>query len=354
MRDKIRVLHVLTLNSFGGIQTLVLQLANEYNNGDTVQCSLFSIQEVNLPKSSLPENIEIMEAVEGSMYKKALNFIKVAKNYDIIHFHGPLTVFQVAALFIRKKIVYTEHGTLQKANINNSFRHLIQKKIIGLYFIKKRANAVILISKWLEKDLNLKRKNIFLISNGLQYKIPEITKNDDVVVTIAARMVPKKRVDIAIDVMEVLGDKNNIKLHILGNGPDMEKLKKKTSSLLDKSVFFLDYRPDAYDLIASSDFYLMTTKKEPFGLVVLEAMMNETMVLALNDSGGPVEILGDKFPELICNTEAEIADKILKFSSDSTLYNSICKGLKDEYKEKYTMQVMAKNYRNVYLKVLES
>lgn len=352
MKSKIKVLHVLTLNSFGGIQTLILQLSSEFNHVGRIDSTIFSTQKVNLPKSIFPKNVNIIESKEGSIINKILSFRSLIKDYDVIHFHGPLTLFQIVLIQSNKKVVYTEHGTLQKANIKKTLKHFIQKRIIGNYFIKHRANAVIFISKWLEKDLNLNRKRCYQIYNGLEYKTPLITESNDVVLTIAARMVPKKRVDKAINVMKKLSEHKNIKLYVLGNGPEMNSLKEQAGKLLNETVFFLDYRSDAYDLIASSDFYLMTTDNEPFGLVVLEAMMNKTMVLTMSDSGGPVEILKNKFPSLICNTDDDMAEKILKFSSvDKKKYSFLCESLKEEYENEYTIQVMANGYENVYLNV---
>lgn len=350
MKEPTKILHVVNLKSFGGIQKLVVELVEEMNTNANFVSHILSTQGADILKSSLPNDIKIIELPKTNPLKNVFRIAKLMNSYDVIHFHGPYTLFQIAALFSKSKIVYTEHGTLQSANINGSAKHLIQKKIVGLNFIKYRANAVIFVSNWLKNNLNLKNPNCSVIFNGLKYQEPKITKSDDVVITIAARIISKKRVDIAIEVMQLLNTHKNIKLQIIGNGPELERLIRKSNKLLDESVFFLDYRSDAYDLIASSDFYLMTTDKEPFGLVILEAMMNETIVLALDDSGGPVEVLGEKFPELIGATANDLAEMILKLSSNNTLYNQIGVGLKNEYFKNYTMNVMANNYKEVYLK----
>lgn len=351
---KPKIIHVVNLQSYGGIQKLTLELSSLMNATNVVQNDLLATSKIDLLSKSLPQNVRIIKLKSNSFLSRMKEMKRVFMEYDIIHFHGPFTVFQLVAAFSKKKIVYTEHGTLQKANIKNTLKHFIQKRLVGFNFLERYVNRVIFISKWIQNDLALKNKHQTIIYNGLKYQDPEIATHEGFVMTIAARLIPKKRVHLAIDLMHLLKNNPSIKLHIIGDGPETENLKKRAGELLDKTVCFLGYRKDAYNIIASSDIYLMTTDMEPFGLVVLEAMMSETLVLALADSGGPTEILEENFSNLILDDINEMADSVLYWINNLDKKKETESSLKDLYDKKYTMNHMANEYTNVYLQLSEN
>lgn len=346
-----KIIHVVNLGSYGGIQKLVLELTSLLNTQKEVQNDLLAIRKVDVLSKSLPDNVNIIDVYEGNIFQKIKRVRAIFKQYQVIHFHGPYSLFQIIALFSGKKIVYTEHGTLQKANIKNTLKHSIQKRLLGRFYVDKFVDTVIFISKWIQKDLALKNKNQIVVYNGLTYQKPQLVQEEGFVLTIAARLIPKKRVHLAIDLMHKLKEDATIKLHVIGDGGELESLKARAGDLVNQTVFFLGYRKDAYDLIASSDIYLMTTDMEPFGLVVLEAMMSEILVLALKDSGGPTEILDDNFPELIVDDVDSLATAVLYWKKNTIDKKKKEVELKELYNKSYTLNAMANNYRKVYLKL---
>ncbi|WP_191860176.1 glycosyltransferase family 4 protein [Hanstruepera ponticola] len=351
---KPKIIHIVNLQSYGGIQKLTLELTSSLNAMGTVENHILATKTIDLLSESLPQNVNIIKFNNQNPILKFKKVLSLFKDYDIIHFHGPFTFIQLAAMFSNKKIVYTEHGTLQKANIKSNFKHLIQKRIVGKNFLEKFVDKVIFISKWIQKDLDIKNKSQIVIYNGLKYHEPNIIKNEKFILTIAARLIPKKRVHLAIELMHELYKDTSIKLQIIGDGNEMENLKKQAGNLLNKTVFFLGYRKDAYDLIASSDIYLMTTDMEPFGLVVLEAMMSQTLVLSYHDSGGPTEIFENQFSRLLVNNVSEMAEAVLYWKEHPEKKEIIEMELKNLYTQKYTLNHMAENYSKVYFELFEA
>ena len=62
---------------------------------------------------------------------------------------------------------------------------------------------------------------------------------------------------------------------------------------LEERVLFLGYRNDVPELLSIFDVFVhASTKPEPFGMVILEAMAAKKPVVATN-LGGPIEILGN-------------------------------------------------------------
>jgi glycosyltransferase involved in cell wall biosynthesis len=90
-------------------------------------------------------------------------------------------------------------------------------------------------------------------------------------------------------------------LSILGAGPLEPELKNLAKSLgVSESVDFLGRSSQIYDFLAGLDAFILTSKYEGFGMVLLEAMDAGIPVIASNNSAIP-EVLGNDFPGL-CTT----------------------------------------------------
>lgn len=85
----------------------------------------------------------------------------------------------------------------------------------------------------------------------------------------------------------------DVKLAIVGDGPQLNELKKYTNSLgLNNKVDFLGIRTDISSLMSAADVFTLSSAWEGFGLVVAEAMACNRVVVA-TDCGGVKEVVGD-------------------------------------------------------------
>ena len=85
----------------------------------------------------------------------------------------------------------------------------------------------------------------------------------------------------------------NVKLAIVGDGPQLNELKKYANSLgLNNKVNFLGIRTDIPSLMSAADVFTLSSAWEGFGLVVAEAMACNRVVVA-TDCGGVKEVVGD-------------------------------------------------------------
>ena len=100
-------------------------------------------------------------------------------------------------------------------------------------------------------------------------------------------------------------------LSILGAGPLESELKNLAKSLgLSESVGFLGRSSQIYDFLSGLDAFILTSKYEGFGMVLLEAMDAGIPVIASNNSAIP-EVLGNDFPGLCTTGESkEFCQKI--------------------------------------------
>jgi len=88
----------------------------------------------------------------------------------------------------------------------------------------------------------------------------------------------------------------------VGSGAEEHSLRNYAKSQGLSRVFFLGHREDVPQLLRQVDVFLLTSRFEPFGMVVLEAMAAGCPVIATR-SGGPEAILTHESDGLLANVE---------------------------------------------------
>jgi glycosyltransferase involved in cell wall biosynthesis len=141
-----------------------------------------------------------------------------------------------------------------------------------------------------------------------------VSEKDDGYFLIVSALVPYKRVDLAIEAFNQLGDR----LVIVGTGPESKRLQ----SIARKNIEFLGWQND----LELSKLYagcraLIFPGIEDFGIVPLEAMACGKPVIAFAKGGALETVVGDaRFPTGIFFHEQSVQalkDSLSKFSTSS-------------------------------------
>lgn len=115
--------------------------------------------------------------------------------------------------------------------------------------------------------------------------IPE----DAVVLLAAARLHPVKGIDIAIDALAALPP--HVHLIVAGTGDEQTALTEQTALLgLENRVHFLGWINDISPLCAAADIFVVPSRSEPLGNVVLEAWAH-AMPLVSTMAEGPLQLI---------------------------------------------------------------
>lgn len=234
---------------------------------------------------------------------KAMNVLRKNK-FDIIHVHTPILSF--IPKFCGLKFVRTVHANLASMSV---FDIKADKEIAissELYkFTKKKYNY----------DLN----DIFLIKNGVSYeKLKNINKvevvklkenlniNEKVVISLIGGINFNKGHDLFINALKKIESqlKSKIKIIFLGDGSDeyISQMKELIylSDLDDKFIFLPFQDPkNIYDI---SDIVVLPSRKEGYGLVVVEAMLMGCCVIR-SKSGGAYDQIQDGTTGLLFDVE---------------------------------------------------
>lgn len=107
------------------------------------------------------------------------------------------------------------------------------------------------------------------------------------------RLAEGKGYDMLIDIWEEVNKvHDDWSLHIYGEGGEYEKLKHKINDKhLENSIFLEGATNDVYSKYLESDLYLMSSRYEGFGLVLVEAMSCGLPCIAFNCPCGPSDII---------------------------------------------------------------
>ncbi|TVU70832.1 glycosyltransferase family 4 protein [Pseudoalteromonas distincta] len=263
---------------------------------------------------------------------------------NLVHVHNASC--GALALWIKKNydipFVVTEHSSLK-------WKKLCEKSLI-LY---KESKANIAVSNAFGMHLSLKYKQIFhYVPNVVDINF--FKKADSGRITGACKtfvsignLTVNKNHQLAIRSVKSLLEKGyEVKLFIGGAGPEEQQLKKLIKSLnLQKDVFLLGQlsRLQIKDLLNRSDYFLLPSKKETFGVVLIEAMAAGLPVLALKNGGSESIVT----PEvgLLAENEQCFIEKISLLLKMDFQKNAIFEYVYSKFSQCAVMKTLLKIYK---------
>ncbi len=298
---------------------------------------------------------------------QALNKIK-SWNLDIIHSQTEFAIGSFARLFAKQyniPIVHTYHTMYEdyvhyitKGYFNRSSKKIVE--YMTKFYCDRTINELIVPTKKaydLFKEKYNVQRNIHIIPTGIEVerfyrknvnekKVNELKKQynikkNDFTLIFVGRIAEEKNVPYLIDVMsDIIKKKNNIKLLIIGDGPDKEKyekysIKRNTS----KNVIFTgkvawDDIPVYYSL---GNAFISASTTETQGLTIIEAMASSLPAICINDESFSGTVVNDLNGYLF-DDKKDCEDKILKLANDKKLVKYLSNGAlmsADKHSSKY-------------------
>ena len=285
---------------------------------------------------------------------KAVNMIK-KMNLDVIHSNVEFTVGIFARIVSEQLSIplvhtyhtnwedYTHYITKNKKILDDICKKLL--KYLMVFFEDKTVTELIVPSNKiynLFKDKYKFTKNIHIIQTGIETskfykenfnqkdinslkKKLGIKKKEFVVMTVS-RLAKEKSVDRIINNHKELVKKySNMKLLIVGDGPDIDKLKDEAKSLgVSDSVIFtgkvpLNDIPIYYQL---GNIFVTASKSETQGLTVVEAISSSLPVVAVKDDSFVNSVIED-FNGFVFTEDEKYINSISKLYEDKDLYNRL-------------------------------
>ncbi|ASJ07514.1 glycosyltransferase family 4 protein [Thermococcus pacificus] len=182
-------------------------------------------------------------------------------DFDIVHAHFVGTTSFAGVLAKGKTgipLVVTAHGS--------DLEHTA-KLALGRFYVKKtllEADAVITVSHWLaKKALSLGASSVRVIPNGVRALTPGKEGKREFVTFIGA-LREYKSPETFIELARRFPEREFL---VVGDGP----LRKTLEATAPENVHFLGYRNDIGNILSKSALLVLPSKREGFGLVILEA-----------------------------------------------------------------------------------
>lgn len=356
------ILHTIISFNVGGAEKLLVDTLNNWNydNDSITLCIINNSYKNNMINRMNKRNKLKIEYLNRKSKSKSLKFLKkymdiIKDNHiDIVHCHDKesIIIASIAKLIYPKlKIYYTIHDTgiyetLGRINV-----------LLDKIFVKK----IIAISDAVKQDIlsrGIGENKVTVIHNGIDFlPYEQITKQKDKYYNIGcvARIQPKKKgQDILINAIKIVKESYpNVRCYFAGGYEEkdkndmniLEKLIKENQ--LDKNITFLGSIDNVPEFLGKIDLFVLPSRQEGFGLVVVEAMAARVPVIASNIDG-PKEIIGDnKYGTLFeCENHIDLANKIISniesYKNTDDIYNyakkyfsinSMIKSIVDIYKQ---------------------
>lgn len=308
----------------GGISTYVYELSKKLiENNDEVYVLTYPIDNVenigNIHvETAKTINIKglrgLLFAFNGTL--KLINIVK-NNNIDLIHAHF-LSPPGLIALLTSKitKVPYcvTLHGSdifiLYKNKILQPLFKSILQNALSVFVvsdaIKKEVLNITDVS--IENKIQITYNSVDLTrfkpnNKGILKKETGITKP---VILFIGNLVSQKGVEYLIKAKKLM--KSDCELVIVGDGPLYDNLKNLSKDI--NSIHFLGSRTDIEYLIPDSEFLVLPSISESFGIVLLEAMACGKPVIASNVGGIP-ELIAENVGLLVKpKNSKELAEKM--------------------------------------------
>ena len=218
--------------------------------------------------------------------------------FDVVHLHGyPYweTIYETNS----PNLIYTIHNLYNKGDFPSNWSRTVESLTLKLVGTCRRANTVISVSKWLQKDLKLKHRiDSVYIPNGVSLEEFEEANGESFrkkysiyedFYLFVGRSTKYKRPELFISIAERMPKR---KFVMVGRGLSKEALRKYIKKEIPSNLVCIEepLREDVVNAFNACRVFILSSSNETFGIVLLEAMAQGKSVVAANNLG-PSEII---------------------------------------------------------------
>lgn len=288
--EPIRILQVVVSMDAGGIETMLM---NYYRNIDRSKIQFDFLLHCK-HKSFYEDEIKAMggrihrvpsyHPKEHFKYLKALKlFFKEHTEYRVVHshikFYGLYVLKAAKKAGVKTRIAHShiakDFYTLDKTLPFRIYtRALFSRQYTHVYACSPEAAEYMAPGKDFTMMNNAINAQAFVFDESKRQKIrKEFGLADQTVLGHVGRFAEQKNHDFLIDIFaEVVKERSNARLMLVGNGKLIDKTRQKIESLgLTDKVIFAGIRKDIADLMCAMDIFVFPSLFEGFGIAVLEA-----------------------------------------------------------------------------------
>ncbi|MBQ9265869.1 MAG: glycosyltransferase family 1 protein [Bacilli bacterium] len=307
----IRVAQIIGHACDGGVESVIM---NYYRHIDRskVQFDFFVDGTSNIINKkeieSMGGRVTIIPYIKH--YFKCMKALKKAfkeNHYDIVHSNmNTLSVFYLRMAKkcgIKVRIAHSHTTSNKKEHLRNFIKNVL--KLFSKTYATHYFACSELAGRYMFGDKAYARGQVIIIQNGIEiekFRFSEDNRNlirkklgiddDTFVIGHVGRFVEQKNHTFLVKIFyEVLKDRSNSKLLLIGDGPLKEDIIKKCEDLnISNKVIFLGTTSEINMYYSAMDCFLFTSLYEGLGMVLIEAQINGLYCVASKNVPPNVDI----------------------------------------------------------------
>lgn len=309
----IRVCHIISKLSYGGVQSVIL---NYYKNIDKSQIRFDfivfeqgarEVEEFVIGQGSIVYRVTNIR--NKLKYFKEVKDILINNSYDIVHSH--LNFLNIIPLVAAKRSnvktrISHSHNNYKAKNILTkamriAFRLLISRYATHFFACSSEAN------NWLHGIKNSSSNQSIILNNAIDLEkyqfskqvrdelreVLSIPNEAKVLINVGSISKTKNQIFLLKLMRECISD-NKLFLILIGDGPELDRLidfAKKNN--INKKVIFFGKSNEVYKLLNTADIFVLPSLNEGLPVVLIEAQSNGLPLLISDRVTREVDILGN-------------------------------------------------------------
>lgn len=313
----------------------------------------FRFQNYTIPKSRFTRLFLTLY----SFFKLAYSIIKFHPQVVNIHYVSAQAIYATLLSYIFSfKYVVSIHGLgLQELPKAPRYEHWIYRWVL------KKADIITSCSQALLDDAQKRVAGIehktVVIHNGValeEFNSPAPFEHHTPYILAVGNFYLYKGFDLLIMAFSHISDKYDVDLVIAGDGVQRNNLEELTELLgLEERVRFFGAaeKDKVASLLKGCEFLVLPSRVEPFGIVMLEAMVARKAVIAYNVDGVP-EVIKDGINGLLVKPKSDraLARAMAKLLEDKPLRERLVENGSKIIKKQFTWGKATETFLKVYEK----
>lgn len=305
-----KVLFVLPNIAIGGVERVRLALI-EYLSTHGIECRLVLRQRRGELLERVREVAAVDELAPRGLYQFVPSLVRLIRREQPTHV---VTAFSDVGVLVwlslklagsRAKWVHTvdDSGPVIGPGAGPIGRLTVLARRCAAGFIYRRADAVVAVSEALRAEIvggyALDPQSVMVLYNPVVpdenlrwHRTPIVGGTEPYPIVAVGRLAPQKGFDILVGAMARV--RGSWRLSIWGDGKDRPKLVRLIAELgLQDRIHLPGYTSDPFRAMRDAALFVMPSRHEGFGNVLVEALACQCQIVATDCPHGPREILED-------------------------------------------------------------
>lgn len=349
--------------SYGGAERVGVMLANGLSVSHSVYLISNTLEESTYEVESSVQLLPLFSSISSKIDKWAStlpNIRKYAKTYrpDVIIgiMETCSLVAKLATIGLGIPIIMTEHNAFERPKNTP----LTKWQIITKFYINKLYCCVTILTEADKEFIGLRLKNTVVMPNPL-FLTPVINLPVKDKIVLAAGRIDDwhyKGFDILLKAWGTIAKQYpDWTLEIAGEGKkeNLELLQNIVrKSNVENQVKFLGYQKNIVDRYKQSAIFVLSSRYEGFGLVLIEAMSQGCACVACDFKGRQREIIRNDSEGLVCvPNDVDALALAIKKMIDDDMYRHKVQEAAIERSKYYTMDKTIKRWEELLNKVVK-